>query len=117
MTSKKDEDASSRETTYGDSDLDRIFSAAGLSNMEISEAAHMVMMSTTKDMDDDIRLIMAEIKPMTQAKQKLKQLINDLNRWISKEMSIYPRSKNIDLEKVTGKSSNGELKVSGKKVR
>ncbi len=117
MASKNADDDSSCEKPHVGSDLNRIFSAAGFANMDISEIAQMVMMTATKDMDDDIRLIMAEIKAMTQAKQRLRELIKDLNQWISKEMSKHPKSKEINLEKVTGKSPNGEFKVSGQKVK
>lgn len=108
--------AKTRKKTRGSSALDRIFSAAGLANMDVSEAAFIVMMMTTKDMDDDIRLILAEIKAMTQAKQRLREFIKDLNQWISREMSKHPNSKNIDLEKVTGRSPNEKFKVSSQMV-
>ena len=96
--------------------LDRIFTVAGLAGMDVSEAAFLVMMMATKDMDDDIRLILAEIKAMTRAKQRLRELIRDLNQWISRVMSEICDSKNIDLEKVTGESPNGGLSVNGTAV-
>jgi hypothetical protein len=77
-------------------------SFAGLSQMDISEAAFIVLSMATKDMDDDIRMIMAEIKAMTAAKQKLRELIKELNGWISQEMSKHPGSKDIDNDKVAG---------------
>ncbi|TFG57013.1 MAG: hypothetical protein E4H35_04290, partial [Candidatus Aminicenantes bacterium] len=49
-------------------------SFAGLSRMDISEAAFIVLSMATKDMDDDIRMIMVEIKAMNAAKQKLRDL-------------------------------------------
>ncbi|MDH3280972.1 MAG: hypothetical protein OEQ18_07560 [Gammaproteobacteria bacterium] len=97
--------------------LDRILSAAGLAKLDVSEAVFMVMTDAIKGMDDDIRAIMAEIKAMTEAKGRLRELIRDLNQWISQEMSKHPNSNHIDLEKVTGKSPNGAFKVSGKKVK
>jgi hypothetical protein len=77
-------------------------SFAGQSQMDISQAAFIVLSMATKDMDDDIRMIMAEIKAMTAAKQKLRELIKELNGWISQEMSRHPGSKDIDNEKVAG---------------
>lgn len=74
-------------------------SFAGLSQMDISEAAFIVLSMATKDMDDDIRMIMAEIKATNAAKQKLRELIKELNGWISQEMSKHPGSEDIDNEK------------------
>jgi hypothetical protein len=77
-------------------------SFAKLSRMDIAEAAFIVLSMATKDMDDDIRMIMAEIKAMTAAKQKLRELIKELNGWISQEMSKHPGSEDIDNERVAG---------------
>lgn len=86
--------------------LDRIFSAAGISGMDASEAAFLVLAMATKDMDDDLRMIMAEIKAANAAKQKLRDQIEDLNKWISEEMGKAgdnPKSSDIDNTKVSGK--------------
>ena len=77
-------------------------SFARLSQMDIAEAAFIVMIMATKDMDDDIRMIMVEIKAMNAAKQKLRELTKELNGWISQEMSKHPGSEDIDNEKVAG---------------
>ena len=77
-------------------------SFAGLSQMDISQAAFIVLSMATKDMDDDIRMIMAEIKAMNEAKQKLRELIKELNAWISQEMSKHAGSEDIDNDKVVG---------------
>jgi Spy/CpxP family protein refolding chaperone len=77
-------------------------SFAGLSHMDISEAALIVLSMAIKDMDDDIRMIMAEIKATNAAKQKLREMIKELNGWISREMSKHPGSEDIDNEKVAG---------------
>jgi len=69
--------------------LDRALGAVPRGKMDVSKAAFLVMMEATRDMDDDIRMIMAEIKKMTKAKQKIRDLIKDLNQWISKEMSKH----------------------------
>lgn len=66
--------------------LDRVFSAAGITGMDASEAAFLVLAMATKDMDDDLRMIMAEIKAANAAKQKLRDQIKDLNKWISEAM-------------------------------
>ena len=93
-----------------------IFTAVGFASLEVSEAALLVMMMATKDMDDDIREIMAEIKSMTAAKTRLRQLISDLNRWISQQMSTHRGSENLDNEKVSGKSPGGLLHASDHKI-
>jgi hypothetical protein len=78
------------------------FLPAESSIKDMSEAVFVVIVQATKDMDDDIRMIMEEIKAMTAAKQKMRELIKDLNRWISEEMSNQPDTEDVNLEKVTG---------------
>ena len=65
--------------------LDAVFSAAGLAGMDVSEAAFLVLAMATKDMDDDLRLIMAEIKATAAAKQKLRDQIRELEDRITGE--------------------------------
>jgi hypothetical protein len=65
---------------------DRLFSASGISGPDASEAAFLVLAMAAKDMDDDLRMIMAEIKAMNAAKQKLRDQIRELDKWISEEM-------------------------------
>ena len=77
-------------------------SFARLSQMDIAEAAFIVMIMATKDMDDDIHMIMVEIKAMNAAKQKLRELIKELNGRISQEMSKHPGSEDIGNERVAG---------------
>jgi len=84
----------------GRAELEVIRSYPGLAAMDVSEAAFIVMAMATKDMDDDIRLIMAEIKAMTAAKQKMREMIAELNDWISREMSKDPQPEGISNEKV-----------------
>jgi len=95
----------------GDDDFDSLRAQAerevassflGLSRMDVSEAAFIVLSMATKDMDDDIRMILAEIKATNATKQKMRELIKELNGWISQEMSKHPGSEDIDNEK-TGK--------------
>jgi hypothetical protein len=86
--------------------LDRIFSDAGISGMDASEAAFLVLAMATKDMDDDLRMVIAEIKAVNAAKQKLRDLIKDLNDWISEAMDKAgdrSTSSDIDNSKVSGK--------------
>jgi len=66
------------------SNLDAMFSAAGISNMDVSEAAFIVMMQATKDMDKDIKAIMEEVKAFTSAKQKLRDLATRVNQDVAK---------------------------------
>jgi hypothetical protein len=85
---------------------DRVFSAAGISGMDASQAAFLVLAMATKDMDDDLRMIMAEIKAANTAKQKLRDQIKDLNDWISEALGkAGDRSKSSDIDntKVSGK--------------
>jgi hypothetical protein len=89
-----------RTAIYQSVGIDRIFTAAGLAGIDVSEAAFFVMMMATKDMDDDIRAIMAEIKSVNAAKQTLRALIKDFNTWISAEMSKHPDSQDIDNDTV-----------------
>lgn len=85
---------------------DRVFSAAGISGMDAAEAAFLVLAMATKDMDDDLRMIMAEIKAANAAKKKLRDLIEDLNDWISEAMAKaggHAKSSDIDNSKVSEK--------------
>ena len=59
---------------------------------DIESAAMIVLLMATRDMDDDIRMIMAEIKSTNAAKQKVRELIKDLNAWISNEMDQHRSS-------------------------
>ena len=58
-----------------------------------SEAAFLVLCMATKDMDDDIRQIMAEIKAMNQAKQKMRDSINELDNAIAGEIGNRVRAR------------------------
>ena len=85
---------------------DRVFSAAGISGLDASEAAFLVLAMAAKDMDDDLRMIMAEIKAANAAKKKLRDLIEELNDWISEAMakaSDHSKSSDIDNSKVSEK--------------
>jgi len=77
------------------------------SSIIMDEFVFVAVVEATKDMDDDIRQIMQEIKTMTAAKQKLREIIKELNKWISQEMNNPSDPDEIDLDKV---SSGGENK-------
>ena len=76
----------------------------GLTAADVTEAAFIVMVMATKDMDEDIRMIMAEIKATNAAKQKIRELIKELDAWIAQEMS-----------KPAGSGDIGDIRVSGSK--
>ena len=66
------------------SNLNEIYSAGGLGGIDVSEAAFMVLMQATKDMDNDIRDMMDEVKAFTSAKQKLRDLLTRVNQDVAK---------------------------------
>lgn len=64
---------------------DRIFGAAGLAETDISEAAFLVLSMATRDMDDDIRAVLADIRSMKAwleknrtDKKKVEKMIEEL---------------------------------------
>jgi len=64
---------------------DRIFGAAGLAETDISEAAFLVLSMVTRDMDDDIRAVLADIRSMKAwleknrtDKKKVEKMIEEL---------------------------------------
>jgi putative addiction module CopG family antidote len=79
----------------------RVVNRAGLAGIDVSEAAFMVLASAARDMDDDIKMIMAEIKATDAAKAKLREIIKELNRWISEQMTPPENSHDIDNDKVS----------------
>lgn len=89
--------------------FDRLLSAAGLTGMDVSQAAFIVMMQATRDMDDDLRRIMAEIKAMTAAKQALRERIEEMNEWISMSMSEAGDPDDLDNAPMSGPGSPGGL--------
>jgi hypothetical protein len=89
------------------SSLDRIFNEAGIAGMDVSEAAFLVLAMATTDMDDDIRTIMAEIKAMTGAKQKMRELLQELNNWISGKMSEMSSAQSEDIANKSLKTASG----------
>ncbi len=55
-------------------------SKPNMAGSDIEAVAFLVMMQATNDMDKDLQQIMAEVKSMTNAKQKLRDLTNQLNK-------------------------------------
>jgi hypothetical protein len=51
-----------------------------LSDSDLEAVAFIVMMQATNDMDKDLKAIMDEVKSMTAAKAKLRDLINQVNK-------------------------------------
>ena len=86
--------------------LDAVFSAAGLAGMDVSEVAFLVMAMATKDMDDDLRLIMAEIKATAAAKQKLRDQIRELEDRIAGETAKSGQT-STDLGRNTAGAARG----------
>ena len=81
------------------------------SSIIMDEFVFIALVEATKDMDDDIRQIMQEIKTMTAAKKKLRELIKELNNWISQEMNNPSDPDEIDLDKVTSGGENKQKRV------
>ena len=95
--------------------LDRVFSACGLGNMHVMEAAFWIMKNAINDINDDIRRILAEIKAMTAAKQKLRDMIKELNEWISQEMGKGSSGEDIDNVEVSGSDPCRTIKIFARK--
>jgi putative addiction module CopG family antidote len=85
--------------------LDRLIAATGIGSMDVSEVALIVMMQATKDMDEDLEMIMAEMKGTAAAKQRLRELIKELNAWISSEMEKLDHDASLEStrEELVGK--------------
>jgi hypothetical protein len=81
------------------------------SSIIMDEFVFIAIVEATKDMDDDIRQIMQEIKAMTAAKQKLRETIKELNKWISQEMNNLSDPDEIDLDKVSSGGKDEQKRV------
>jgi hypothetical protein len=66
--------------------LTAIFSTRGIAGMDISEAAFLVVMQATKDMDKDINNMMEKMKAFTSAKQKLRDLTTKVSQDVAKNV-------------------------------
>lgn len=59
---------------------DRAISNMGVDGADSEAVAFIVLMHATNDMDNDLKMIMAEVKAMIAAKQKLRELIAKVNK-------------------------------------
>ena len=78
------------------------FAAAGLTDMDVSDAAFIVLMMATKDMDEDLKMIMAEVKAMTTAKRGLRELISRVNRDVAANAWTKANKPSLDFSKGMG---------------
>src|SRR5512141_1293383 len=72
-------------------------------NSDIAASAFIVLMQATQDMDQDLKMIMAEVKAMTSAKQKLRELISKVNQDVA--ANAAQRDKKPPLELSVGMGS------------
>ena len=76
-------------------DLTRQGSLGG-SDGDIEAIAFIVMMQATKDMDEDLKMIMAEVKSMTASKQTLRALISQVNKDVAANAGQQPGERGLD---------------------
>lgn len=57
--------------------------------------AFIVLMQATKDMDSDLKMIMAEVKAMTAAKQRLRALIAKVNKDVASNVGQTDRKPSL----------------------
>lgn len=62
-------------------------SGLGLGDADLEAVAFIVLMQATSDMDKDLKMVMAEVKSMTAAKAKLRELISAVNKDVAKNAS------------------------------
>jgi putative addiction module CopG family antidote len=72
-------------------------------NSDIEAMAFIVLMQATQDMDQDLKMIMAEVKAMTAAKQKLRELMSKVNQDVA--ANAAQRDKKPPLELSVGMGS------------
>jgi putative addiction module CopG family antidote len=70
----------SRLVSASSSPYDRAISNMGVGDGDIEATAFIVLMQAANDTEKDLRMIMAEVKAMTAAKQKLRELIAKVNK-------------------------------------
>lgn len=69
---------------------------------DIEALAFSVLMEATKSADEDLKMIMAEVKAMTNAKQKLRDLINMVNKDVATNSSCMDKARSLDLSNGMG---------------
>jgi hypothetical protein len=74
-------------------------SGLGLGDADLEAVAFIVLMQATSDMDKDLKMVMAEVKSMTAAKAKLRELISQVNKDVAKNAT----QKKNDEGQYTGK--------------
>ena len=74
---------------------------------DIEAMAFVVMMQATRDMEQDLKMIMAEVKAITAAKQKLRDLIAKVNRDVGANVGQAPSRPSQPLDFSTGMGSEG----------
>jgi len=79
------------------SPYDRAISNMGVDG-DIESIAFIVLMQATKDMDNDLKMIMAELKSMTAAKQKLRELIAKVNKDVAANAGQKDRRPPLDFQ-------------------
>jgi putative addiction module CopG family antidote len=73
-----------------------------LAGGDIESLAFIVLMGATKGADQDLQTIMAEVKSMTNAKQKLRDLINLINKDIASNTSCVDKPPRLDFSSGMG---------------
>ncbi len=64
------------------------FAGQSLGAGDIETMALLVMMQATKDMDQDLKAVMAEVKAMTAAKAKLRDLVSRVNKDVAQNAGV-----------------------------
>ncbi len=76
---------------------------AGLGSSEdVEAAAFLVMMEATRSAQEDLKAIMAEVKAMTNAKAKLRDLINKVNRDVAANAGCDDDAQKLDFSRGLG---------------
>ena len=86
-------------------DLSLIFASyenMGLGEGDIGSLAFIVLMQATKDMDKDLKMIMDEVKSMTAAKSKLRELISKVKKDVSANASQKDEQSPLDFSNGMG---------------
>jgi putative addiction module CopG family antidote len=66
---------------------------------DIEANVFVILMQVAKEMDNDLKMIMAEIKSMTAAKQKLREIINKINKDIANNLGQIRRRPPLKFQK------------------
>lgn len=69
---------------------DAAIASMGVGDGDIEALAFIVLMQATNDMGQDLKTIMAEVKAMTAAKQKLRDRLNKVNHDVARNAGKKP---------------------------